>query len=33
VPVNQVIERTKAMEVPTKVEVVYEKDCPVEIPG
>lgn len=33
VPVNQVIERTHAMEVPTKEQIIVEKDRPVEIPG
>lgn len=33
VPVNQVIEKSKAVDVPTKVEVVYEQDRPVDIPG
>lgn len=30
---NQVIERSKAIDVPTKEEVVYEQDRPVNIPG
>lgn len=33
VPVNQVIERSKAVEVPTKHEVICEQDRIVQIPG
>jgi hypothetical protein len=33
VAVNQVIEKSKAVEMPTRVEVMCEQDRPVEIPG